>query len=563
MKYLCIVVFALLTVTGCDDNNNDTINSTNNANNTNNTNSTNNTNNVNNTTIVQWESCSLFEGQNDGRAECAFIDAPLFYGDTTNNRSISIGVKRYMAGGESEGQIWLLQGGPAASTIMSLGFSQMADTIRSKRNLDIYFIDQRGTGYSTYLSCPDQESTTSEGGVEITLNEWPECFSHLDTLYGENGIHGFSTTNSAHDIKLAMELTRDGEKPVFIFGVSYGTYLAQRYLKLYPDSVSGIVFDSTIANSVPILNVPYHRNENGRRYMDACMDDDFCSSKLGDNPWRILTELSDDLVNGHCSELGFTKNDMGYIYNWLTWYKDINRAFPALVYRLYRCNEDDVQAIIYMWNNLFGGDGGFLNFKTNERSAVLASNIWFSDLFYSSEFDDVDIPSYLTTMQDEVYAAQSYDATTMLYYENFNKYSDPLVNTMPVSDTPVLIMSGGFDGGCPLESGEPLGHQLNGSNQHYIVHPVAAHGVVAHSPCTWNIFGQFIRDPLADLDTSCIDQESTFDFSSNENISQYVFGTADLWENGPITSCPFTCSATCDGTSYPQNHCPVATTCCQ
>ena len=216
---------------------------------------------------LQWSSCSLYEGENDWRAECASFMAPLFYGDPSDQREIEIGLKRYLVDGESSGQIWLLQGGPGSSGIMAHYWSQVAETIQEIRNLDVYIIDHRGVGYSTYLSCPQVQDTYRVGN-DLTPEEWDSCFAHVDEELGENALQGFSTTNAAHDIGTAIEMTREDNKEVFVLGGSYGTYLAQRYLKLYPDQANAAIMDSAHANDKPGLMFPVYQNEAGKQGSD-------------------------------------------------------------------------------------------------------------------------------------------------------------------------------------------------------------------------------------------------------------------------------------------------------
>ena len=62
-----------------------------------------------------WEPCSLHEGEDDGRAECATLELPLFWNDQDDGRTLGIRAKRLRAKGESEAQLWLLAGGPGQS----------------------------------------------------------------------------------------------------------------------------------------------------------------------------------------------------------------------------------------------------------------------------------------------------------------------------------------------------------------------------------------------------------------------------------------------------------------
>ena len=78
--------------------------------------------------------------------------------------TIDIWVSLRPAQGVSKGQLWLLDGGPGGD---SAGLSQAVDgrSFGSFNDYDLYVLQHRGTGDSTWMSCPDQENPTSFGGI--------------------------------------------------------------------------------------------------------------------------------------------------------------------------------------------------------------------------------------------------------------------------------------------------------------------------------------------------------------------------------------------------------------
>ena len=109
---------------------------------------------------------------------------------------------------------------------------------------NVYTMDHRGTGRSTWLDCPTTEATTagSPGGESITIKELPDCLVNVAEVYGNNSI-SFSVTSAATDLKQVI----DHESPngeVYVYGVSYGTYLVERLMHLNPPSVRGYILDS-------------------------------------------------------------------------------------------------------------------------------------------------------------------------------------------------------------------------------------------------------------------------------------------------------------------------------
>jgi pimeloyl-ACP methyl ester carboxylesterase len=409
---------------------------------------------------------------------------------------------------------------------------------------DLYVIDHRGVGYSSPLTCPDQESADSEGGGYIDLDEWPACITWLNENLGD-ALHAYSTRNAAHDLAGFIDATREPGKPVFVWGASYGTYLAERYMLLHPDQADGVIVDSIHALSVPALAFyPYYDN-NGQRLLQRCADDSFCSGKLGNDPWGKLDALYQKLENGHCPTLGIDKYTTAYLLGWLAWYSPYNAAAPAFIYRLDRCDPADVNAIVYMFYYPFNGTGDLLDITSGWFSQVLNANVGMSDQYWGPQFDGVDINQYITDLNNNMLFGTMPTPDEYALYQQWPKYDEPQARELPKTSIPVLMMQGTLDGATPYEVSEPLGEALHGPHQYYLTFPNSAHGVIDDSwvsldynvpTCGLDILAQFVRDPLTEPDTSCIAQTLPVDFAGSTELAQYLFATYDLWENPPARS---------------------------
>jgi pimeloyl-ACP methyl ester carboxylesterase len=144
-------------------------------------------------------------------------------------------------------QLWLLAGGPGGS---GDSYSTYVDQLAKELpDHDLYVLEHRGVGESTRVGCPDQESTTSEGGVGITASEWPACLEAVERSWG-NKLSHFTTTADARDLKRFIELTRAPGQKVFVYGASYGTTRALRLLQVDPAGVDGVILDSVVSPGV-------------------------------------------------------------------------------------------------------------------------------------------------------------------------------------------------------------------------------------------------------------------------------------------------------------------------
>ena len=103
----------------------------------------------------------------------------------------------------------------------------------------------------------------------------------------------------------------------------------------------------------------------------------------------------------------------------------------------------------------------------------------------------------------------------------------------------MLMLNGTLDLQTPLEIATNARINLSGPHQYFIEVPYANHGVVSSSPvktlfandCGMQIMMDYIKDPLIEPDTSCLDDLKPVDFHGNPLIALYVMGTLNIWDN--------------------------------
>lgn len=132
--------------------------------------------------------------------------------------------------------LFFIAGGPGqASTEAFLEESTAFDRIRSEH--DILLVDQRGTGSSNRLDCPEPaEGHPSEAQI-IAANQ--ACIKQLP------GDPRFYTTTVAVQDLEALRAAM-GYKQMDLYGISYGTRVALQYLRAYPDSVRSVILDGVV-----------------------------------------------------------------------------------------------------------------------------------------------------------------------------------------------------------------------------------------------------------------------------------------------------------------------------
>jgi pimeloyl-ACP methyl ester carboxylesterase len=203
---------------------------------------------------LEWRECRSGPDDDTGRAldeagaRCATFTAPLDYarpgGDT-----ITVTMSRLEATDPEQrhGVLMLNGGGPGGSDLdMPL---ELANRAALSAHYDLIGMEIRSTGRTAAVDCGWQQGTwlRSMGATRAAFDEEWEHQAGLAEQCGESSadlLPHITTRNIARDMDLARVLL--GETTVSYLGYSYGTYLGQVYMSMFPGSVDRIVLDGVI-----------------------------------------------------------------------------------------------------------------------------------------------------------------------------------------------------------------------------------------------------------------------------------------------------------------------------
>ena len=133
--------------------------------------------------------------------------------------------------------LFFIAGGPGqASTEAFLDESVAFDRIRSEH--DIVLVDQRGTGGSNRLDCPEVPAPAHPSDAEIAA----AAQACLKQLPGDPRF--YTTTVAVQDLEAVRKAM--GYSQVDLYGISYGTRVALQYLRAYPDAVRSVILDGVV-----------------------------------------------------------------------------------------------------------------------------------------------------------------------------------------------------------------------------------------------------------------------------------------------------------------------------
>ena len=482
---------------------------------------------------VAWTPCPLHSEGTGTTVECATIKAPLDAA-APNGPTIDVFVKRYRpAGGKSLRALWMLQGGPGGS---GYPFEGISESIATKfPDVDFYIPDHRGTGRSTRLGCPTQEAESSEGGIAITESEWPACLADVKAREGER-LRFFNTTNAANDLGVLIERTKQPNQPVFVYGVSYGTYWAHRYLQLFPKQSQGVVLDSVVPQGGSLARQDQDANEAAKDFFDFCGKDAFCGQKMGPDPWAKVQALFAKLKTGHCPGIAIPEIPPHVLFRQAFGGLLMDAGFrgyiPAIAYRADRCEPRDVAALKVLVANLTREQP--VSEMLKQWGWILSNNIVFSEMWETPSPTSAD----LEAIREGAVASRDVTVNMGFTVGKWPTYTpDAYASRWAETDTPVLVLQGGLDPATLLRKAREAKSHFTGAHQHWVEIPTATHTVIASSTttekrsCGTRILMNFIEGPEGALDTSCTQTLLPIDFvGTKKDVNTALFGTDDAWE---------------------------------
>lgn len=190
---------------------------------------------------ITWNPC--------GEQLCGELTVPLDY-SKPEGETVQIALLKVPARGEKKGSLVVNPGGPGASGIAYAAAADFIVTPAVRASYDIVGFDPRGIGKSAPVDCLSDkdldvllsgETTPDDAGEVAAMEEELEAFGRAcQAKTGELLAH-VSTQDVARDMDSLREAL--GEEKLTYMGKSYGTYLGDVYMRLFPARVGRFVLD--------------------------------------------------------------------------------------------------------------------------------------------------------------------------------------------------------------------------------------------------------------------------------------------------------------------------------
>lgn len=243
---------------------------------------------------------------------CVTIQVPLDHFDAANAETLGVVFAVAPAAGKRYGMyVQAFPGGPGGEGVSTGSLQWFPDAILD--HYDIVYFDQRGVGLSNPLACPAAYAKnflgylteTNQGGLEgYDLPEEQQAaiedaHTFVDECVAEIGadsakLRFFGTDQVAEDLETFRQAI--GDEKFYLYGVSYGTAVAQTYAAAHPDRLAGLVLDGTLdltlTGEAGSISQEKAFDKVLVAVLEACNKDEACAAELGGDALKVYDDLA-------------------------------------------------------------------------------------------------------------------------------------------------------------------------------------------------------------------------------------------------------------------------------
>ncbi len=447
-------------------------------------------------------------------AECGYLTVPADYDDPAAG-TYEIAVAVFPATGErsTDVPVVYLEGGPGSNALEGTEVSggRFLEPLNETR--DVIIFDQRGAGFSRpSFACPETRELSRELiSQALPLAEENQRFLNaLDTCRDrltEKGIdpsHVNSAANAADVDRLRAALGHDQWD---VYGVSYGTRLAQNVMRDFPDGVRRVVLDSAYPLELDLqASIPPSSQRAFRLMLDSCAADGACSEHYPGLEGTLLKAFdrltaspepgtaSFDL-EGNVVDTLMTGERLAWLVFEALYQTDVIPWLPEIIAEAAEGNVEPANLMLSnsLINDAFISIGMHYSTQCADEAPfttreAIAAGIEASPLFARMQ------DSEGTYAEDAVGTCALWNVTPSL----------PVENEPVRSDIPALVLAGEFDPITPPSLGMAVAANL--SHATFIEFPAVGHGVLNEGECGEAIVNAFLDGEDAP-DTSCVAEE--------------------------------------------------------
>ena len=371
-----------------------------------------------------------------------------------------------------------------------------------RRNRDIVLLDQRGTGDSARMDCDvDDDIVEGQMSAEQTRIATEAC---LESLPHEPRF--FTTTVAVGDLEALREAL--GYEQFNLYGISYGTRVAQHFARRYPDSTRTVILDGVVP---PQLALGPAIATEAQRALDAifarCAESESCAARYP-NIAATFAELEARIsaesvtltlphpVTGAPEEVTFNEDQLAGAIRLLSYHPSTVALIPFLVDA---AAHGQFAPLASQYLMIAGSLADSLSLGMHNAVMCTEDAPFFGGEGISEEELGA---TYIGPMLVDALRTICSVWPAGIIDEDFKA---PLR-----SDLPVLLLSGDADPITPPGFAEIAAVDL--SNYMHLIGKRQGHGQAPRG-CMHEVMADFVEHAtVADLDTSCLERQFAMPF---------------------------------------------------
>jgi pimeloyl-ACP methyl ester carboxylesterase len=397
--------------------------------------------------------------------------------------------------------LFLLAGGPGqGATAMYTSYA--AAFARVNRNHDIVLVDQRGTGRSAPLFCDYPDDWQAATDLIPALRQATlECLHK----YGDR-VRFYTSSAAVADLAAVREALKI--PAIDLYAASYGTRVAQLYMRRFPASVHAVILDGV---TYPEQAIGPETPLDGQRALDLivkrCIDSRDCTAAYPELPQdldRLRRQFGpqksmltiDDPSSGLPLQIEFNRNMLNASLRFLSYSATQASLLPTLIHRATHGALGPLAAQTIMAARQVGDQ---------LASGMQLSVICSEDVpFFTAA--DINPAAISRTYQ----GADQLDALLEICKLWPRGPVDPDLHSPLRSDIPTLLLSGEADPVTPPADAERAARGL--TRHRHLILSGEGHGQVA-TGCVPKLMAEFL-DAAAPtmLDATCLERHSPAPF---------------------------------------------------
>lgn len=397
--------------------------------------------------------------------------------------------------------LFLLAGGPGQSAVQSYVATASAFA-RINRNHAIVLLDQRGTGQSNPLSCEYPEDWRQPADPLPALRQaTTECLAKLG-----QGVRFYTTSVAVRDLEDVRAAL--GYPEINLYGGSYGTRVAELYMRRYPARTRAVILDGVTYPEQAIgAETPFDGERALNLIVARCQEAPDCAAAYPQlkqeldgllrqfGPQKVAVTI-DDPNSGLPLQIDFSHAVLSTALRFLSYSSLHASLLPALIHQAAHGALRPLASQAVM--------------NTRQIGNQLANGMQYSVLCSEDE------PLFAAANIDRTAMARTYQGTEQVdaLKEICRLWPrgpvDADLHAPLVSDIPTLLLSGEADPVTPPADAERAALKL--TRHRHLILPGEGHGQLG-TGCMPRITAEFLDTAAPDkLDASCLKEHTSEPF---------------------------------------------------